>query len=1185
MGPSTGCPQRVCRLRCSVLEWGMVTLSLGLLGPVQATLDGQPLPRIRSKIAQALLIYLACQPERAHRREHLMTMFWPGLPQRSAQATLRQNLYLLRKAIPEVPARDGHGSMPLVVADRQTVQINPACLYQLDLLAFGKLLKKGPKHWSKGVALYRGDFLADFYLPDSAPFEEWVLARRADLRRQALEALNTLTGLAIEKGDYPSGEHFARQQLTIDNLRESAHQQLIEILALSGRRTAALSQYDTLWKLLQDEVGVEPSSEAMALQAQILAGELGNTVVLAAGIGADTTPAEREALGSTGAPEAISPQIAKPPAPGKPSPIHNLPVPATPFIGRESELARLDELLAGADVRLITIAGPGGAGKSRLALTMAERQLRAGRNGELRFPNGAFFVALDSLTQVEHIVPAVAEALDLQLSEGGQLSPRQQLLNFLRPKRLLIVMDNYEHLQDGADLLVDLLQAAPGVHILVTSRERLRLRQEQLFPIDGLESPAEDDRRAVKTAAAKLFLQSARRVQPDFELRDHQDLTHLVRICNLVSGMPLGLELSASWADTLSLADIADEIQHSLDFLETTLRNLPERHRSMRTVFNTTWQRLGAGERDIFTQLSVFRGGFTCQAAQAISATTLRTLARLVTKSLLQYDRTTERYQVHELLRQFGAEKLAQDVEKESAVRDRHSAHYCAFLQQQWEELKGPRQQSTATEIQTEMDNCRTAWNWAVSRGRLEELARALDGLGEFMLNWRGWYQEAAALFQRANEELIGAHSVDELQLLIRLLSWQATCSDGLGQREQADRQSQRCLACLNQPPISQLDHWPSKSIVLQQLAVHISFSDRTRASQLLEQSLALCREVGDQSGAAIALGFLGLMALMVGNVEETDRLHKESLALHQALGDKNAIAHELTMASQLARYQNRLDESEDLARESMATYQELGNRLGVAQSLLRLGQTHVLQGRYPLALAEYQESLQRFEEGGHMYYLASIWGFMSQAHLHLGQYEKAQALGEQSLYLAKKIDRDYPASLAKIALGQVAMARADLPQAEASFQEAVKIIHSTRKTGVPILLARVLNLSGLALLGLGRTIEASQQLFEALTIMKRSGVCYGNNITFLDAASLLLLKRDQVERAVELYALSRSHPFVANSRWFEDVCGKAVPTAAAALPVEVVERAQRRGRALDWWETLEELDDLGPRKPIEQEV
>ena len=273
----------------------MVTLSLAFLGPVLTTLDDQPLTRFRSKIAQALLIYLACQPEQAHRREHLMTMLWPGLPQRSAQATLRQNLYLLRKAIPEVPARDGHGSVPLLIADRQTVRINPAGEYQLDLLTFAKLLKKGRDGWPEAVALYRGDFLADFYLPDSAPFEEWVLARRADLRRQALEALDTLTRLAIEEGYYPSAERFARQQLRIDNLQESGHQQLIEILALGGQRTAALNQYELLQQLLQHEVGVEPSSEVMALQRRILAGELAPRVVPAAETGGGTTPADREA--------------------------------------------------------------------------------------------------------------------------------------------------------------------------------------------------------------------------------------------------------------------------------------------------------------------------------------------------------------------------------------------------------------------------------------------------------------------------------------------------------------------------------------------------------------------------------------------------------------------------------------------------------------------------------------------------------------------------------------------------------------------------------------------------------------------------------------------------------------------------------------------------------------------------
>lgn len=853
---------------------------------------------------------------------------------------------------------------------------------------------------------------------------------------------------------------------------------------------------------------------------------------------------------------------------------HNLPLQTTPFIGRETELARLDDLLADPNVRLITIAGQGGTGKTRLALAVAEQQLHDPAQRKLRFPDGVFFVALASLSQAEHIVPALAEALDLQLREGGQLSPRQQLLNYLSQKRLLLLMDNYEHLLDGVDLLADALEISPSLQVLVTSRERLQLPGEQLYTIEGLARPHVEGQAAVETAAAQLFLQAARRIQHDFELRDSHDLAQLVRICDLVGGMPLALELAASWVDVLSLAEIVAEIQHNLDFLATTMRGIPERHRSMRAIFNGSWQKLEGGEQEIFVQLSVFHGGFTREAAQAVTHTSLRELSQLVTKSLLKYDRTRERYQIHELLRQFGAETLAEDGVKELAVRDRHSAHYCAFLQQRGQELEGPRPQNAAAAIQAEMDNCRATWRWAISKGQLEHLAQALDGLGLFMFYWSGRFQEAALLFQQAIEKVEEFQTAAALQLLIRLLSWQLFFSHTLGQGEQRDRQCQRGLTLLNQPPISQLEQWLPKGRVLLLLGKAATFFDRIKGHQLLKESLALCRLVGDQSGEARALAFLSEVAFTFGNLAEAERLQRESLAIHRALGNQLAIANgykELAVIMNGVGDRNRLDEAENLIRKSLAIYQELDNRFGLAEALIRSGQIHNLSGRFDKALTVYQENLQLFGERGNQYYIPFLLSFCSQAHLHGGQYEEAHSLSEQALTLGRQIEHGYAIALALRMLGQVALTGADYATAETILQESAGILRTYGQTGLLDELAFGLGLSSLALLGLGKVNQAIQLLSEALTLSQGSRALWAS-ISLLAAGSLLFIDRAQVERAVELYTLASSHPFVASSRWFEEVCGRHVAAAATALPAEVVERARRRGATLDWWGTLEKL-------------
>ncbi len=287
-------------------------------------------------------------------------------------------------------------------------------------------------------------------------------------------------------------------------------------------------------------------------------------------------------------------------------------------------MAALEDLITDPEARLVTIVGPGGMGKTRLSLAIAEQYL-----GEDYFPNGVFFIALAPLRSTEHIVPTMADAFDFQLEGGGPgtRSPRQQILDYLRSKRMLLVLDNFEHLLAGVDLVSDILGAAPEVKILVTSRERLHLRPEQLFPIQGLEFPDwETPEDAANYTAIRLFIQSAQRVRPDFALRA-DDLTYLTRICRLVDGMPLGVELAAAWVDLLSLADIAAEIRQSLDFLETDLHDVPARHRSIRAIFDTSWGRLSQREQAAMAQLSVFRGGFTRPAAQQVAGANLRTLA------------------------------------------------------------------------------------------------------------------------------------------------------------------------------------------------------------------------------------------------------------------------------------------------------------------------------------------------------------------------------------------------------------------------------------------------------------------------------------------------------------------------------------------------------------------------------
>ena len=538
----------------------MPNLQISLFGSFQVSLDGEPVIAFTSQKGQALLAFLAVEENRPHQRETLAGLFWPEQRDSAARHNLRQTLLKVRQAIPP----------DYLLSTPQTIQTNPQADHRLDVAAFSRLLTACQQHphpdlihcpdcmvWiQQAVDLYRTDFLAHFSMGDSPVFEEWMLLKREELRREALQALYHLAAYHQNRDDYETAYDYAWRQVALDPLREEAHRQLMSILASSGRRSEALAQYKTCRRILTDELGVEPSLETTALYERIC----------------NTDLSRGEALGDSTAKSTIAPLFPRPSAP-----LHNLPVQSTSFVGRQTELAELTQLLNEPAVRLVTILGLGGTGKTRLALATATTQLD-------HFSHGVYFVSLAPLSEPEAIISAIAEAVDYPFQSDGR-SPQQQVLDYLHQKQILLILDNFEHLLDGVELVTGILQIAPKVKILATSRERLQLRQEHRYPLHGLDVLEQGGPESGGVAAAvELFVQSARRVQPNFEVSARES-PHLSRICHLVEGMPLALELAAVWVEVLPLADIATEIAaeigQSLDFLETELRDVPVRHRSI----------------------------------------------------------------------------------------------------------------------------------------------------------------------------------------------------------------------------------------------------------------------------------------------------------------------------------------------------------------------------------------------------------------------------------------------------------------------------------------------------------------------------------------------------------------------------------------------------------------------------
>jgi predicted ATPase/DNA-binding SARP family transcriptional activator len=1118
----------------------MSEISLSWLGPIVATIDGRPI-KFRTRKAQALLMYLtteaALQGGAPTRRETLLGLLWPDYTERSARQSLRTNLSYLKKALAGMEEGEGENNTSFLLSDSRIVQVNPAVPFDLDVATFSQLLGECGAHEHENVVgcaechlrleraagYYRGDFLADFYLPDSSEFEAWVSARREAQRRQMLDALEALTGGCMASAEFEAAETYARRQLEIDPLRERAHQQLMEILAHMGRRPAALHQYEIFQTSLQEEMDAEPSAETQALFESIRGGDLGKV-----------TPERGKSEVTSRAPvKVVAPEL-----PAKqPRIAHNLPAQPTPFIGREEELAALDKLIADPEVRLVTIVGPGGMGKTRLALAAAERWTSAaGGNGtrSYRFADGVYF-----LSEQDQIVPTIAETLGIQL-QSGALTPKQHLLAYLREKRLLLVLDNFGHLLEGVEMLGDLVQSTQQVQILATSRERLHLVGEQVFAIQGLEVveleaegiPADVDD-AVSYPAAQLFLQSARKVQHDFDVTA-EEAPQLTRICRLVEGMPLGVELAATWVDTLSLADIAAEIQNGLDFLETEWRHVPQRHRSMRAAIDSSWRRLSQVEREAFSQLSVFRGGFTRQAAQEVSGATLRVLANLVGKSFLQFDKTGNRYQVHKLLRQYGTEKLAEAPEQQEDTRNRHAATYMAFLAKQEPRLKGAEMKGAMEAIRADIDNIRRAWRRVGAEAQDEQMK-----LGEFSLflfyQFRGWYPEGEEAFRQAvsvlesrcPDEESGDRLTASCYLLAQALDHQGYFLVRMGRSEQALKALDKSLRIFRQAPDEA--KWETAHCLIHYGGIFHTAGQYGQALPHYQESEALFRETGDAWGWALSLGESAQIHHLLGRYEEGRRLYREAQTLYERIGERRFLVFVVSNLARIAFIQGAYEEAEAGHQQCLKLREEMGDLSGVAFTLTDLADLARTQGNYAKAERLYRRALELAKEialsSGE---LLALEGLSKLANSQ-AEYEQARKWQQAGLALAKAADiRPWEFQLE---YGWTDLAQGETQPARRSFLAALKMTHERQIA--PGALASVAGLAALA------------------------------------------AEEGDKEKAIEWLALSSSHPAGyadEKERYRQQMAGVSAGMTPAAVVV-----AEERGLARELWETVEELlEQLG---------
>lgn len=670
---------------------------------------------------------------------------------------------------------------------------------------------------------------------------------------------------------------------------------------------------------------------------------------------------------------------------------HNLPNQLTPFVGRQPELAKITGRLTSPACRLLTLIGPGGIGKTRLAV-------QAGLELLAEFPGGVYFVPLQALESPDLFISTVADTLKFPLT--NLQNPQAQLAHYLSDKKLLLILDNFEHLLAAAPQLTDVLHRAAHLKVLVTSREALNLQEEWLSPVEGLPYPTSDAPEPLDSfGAVQLFERCAQRVRPGFSLADEQE--GVAHICRLVEGTPLALELAASWAKTLTCAEIAAEIRQNLDFLATRLRNVPRRHQSMQAVFDRSWALLSPREQTVFKRLAVFRGPFRRQAAERVAGASLASLTALVDKSLLRWT-PTGRYQVHELLRQYAAEKLAQSPEDVAEVYDRHCAYYADFLYRRRFDVRGGRQRAAVAEIEPELENIRAAWQWASQLAKLEEIQKA-DEVLDLFYQFRGHYLEGLSAFERTIHNLDAqAPTVAINQTLVSLLyivGWYYIRLGGLAEAEAMADRCQRLYARLDLPL------WPKYTSDPRLLTSMVALirGDYDRAATIAEEARQLSQRYPNPSNYQTAYYLLARTALLRGQPETAQTYIQHAYASVQATADqwfqaycliemgniafaqKNyAVAQEhyqaayglrqefddpegravaLNHLGQVALHQNSLAEAGRLFKQSWAIYQEIGDKGGLATALNGLARSALAAGELETARLHFQQALHIAEE------------------------------------------------------------------------------------------------------------------------------------------------------------------------------------------------------------------------------
>ncbi len=972
-------------------------LEISLLSETLFRLPGQPILRFTTQKESALLAYLA-HSGRTHNREALADLLWEASSTRQSLSNLRTTLARLRKQVGDQ-----------LIVTRKTVAVIPVVHEQTNSVRFQAILAAAGREMSvagsnllaQGLALYSGEFMAGFSLAHAPRFNDWLVVEQERLHQMAMHGYRQLAGWQEEQGHFAAGAATAQKWVSWDPLDETAQQQLMRLLAYDGRVMDALRVYEHCRFLLQAELGVPPAPATTALYKSIKDSSLQIPDII---------------------------RVVR----------HNLPRALTPLIGRKNEIQKIITTLLDPAYPLVSITGAGGMGKTSLALAAGRRIVE---NKHHPFKEGIWFVSLEA---IENDTPGLIKeevaslvGLAMGLFFHGESDLWSQLLAQLSAKNLLLIFDNIEQfLNTAGDLIVDLLASGDDIHLLVTSRSNLALSVGVAFPLTGLETPLQVSLEALNNESVRLFAERAARMPAPFDLEKH--LPEVVSICQFVRGMPLAIELTAASLGRLMVDEIMPALIDNLHLLNSDRPDLPARQRTFHAVFEYSWQLLDSREQTFLAQISIFRGGFTRQAAEAVLNDTTSGLYNLQYHALLNRDEGG-RFQVHPLLRQLAREKLGgpKMVDMVGQTLDRHSTYFADFIGSFTADLERGLGQEALQTILPEQANLRAAWGHAVRVGQWQAIADSLDG-AHYLYQRQALFGDEAVLVDDAISRLretMNEQNAVLTALLSRLLTVRARdyllaaqFDEGVQTAEHAYKLARK----LQNPNLE-----GQARLVLAQ--IHSTQNKRNEALPEFEQVIALAKSAQNQILEADGLIGMGEQLGWIGEIQATQETLYTALDLCQTLQYKAGEMRTFVLLGELAIRQGTFELTVAYNRQSYQLSRLLGDLVAEARALGSLGVG--LTSLYDLSGSQtaHEEALALFRSLHMPESVAWILGQLGYTAIQLGDYHKAQKRLAEALAIAGEIEDLFWQGWVKLRLGALAIEQGEPDEALSYITKALK--------------------------------------------------------------------------------------------------------------------------------------------------